>query len=113
MVGGTLYMYGIFVEITQHNRALKRGNEDRRYLVHIDARANLPALYAFVYNAINGGAPIIHGGSRTVSQHHVGVIRLNCRIENWAAADNRGGFDDPLKDGDESQETLDGVQLPS
>src|SRR2546425_3260570 len=106
MVGGTFHMSGIFVEIAQHNCALKRGNEDRRYLVRIYARANLLAIYAFVDNAMNGGAPIIHGGHRTVSQCLVGIIRLNRRVENRAATGYWGIFDDSLKDGDDGQETL-------
>src|SRR5712692_11574213 len=111
MVGGTFHMSWVFVEIAQHNRAFKRGNEDRRYLVRIYARANLLAIYAFVDNAMNGGAPIIHGGSRAVSQRLVGIIRLNRRVENRAATGNRWVFDLALKDGDDGQETLYGVQL--
>ncbi len=101
MVGGTLHVYGVFVEITQHNRALKRGNEDRRYLVSIYSGTNFLALYAFVHDTMDGGAPIIHGGSRAVSQHLVGIIRLDCGIENRAATGNGRVFDDSLKDGDD------------
>src|SRR5437764_15036355 len=107
MIGGPLHMYRIFVETTQHNRALQRGNKDRRYLVCVYSRANLLALYAFVHNTMNGGAPTIHGGSRTVSQRLVGIIRLYSPIENPAATGNRRVFYDPLKDVTDAQETLD------
>jgi hypothetical protein len=103
---------GVFVEITEHNRALKRDNEYRRYLICVYSGANLLALYTFVHDPMNGAAPTIHGGSSAVAQCLVGIIRLNRSIENRAATDNRGVFDDPLKDGDNGQETLYSVQLP-
>src|SRR2546421_9414259 len=112
MTGSTFHMRWIFVEITQHNRALKRGNEDRRHLVCVHPWADLLALYAFVHNTMNGSAPTIHGFSGPPSQRLVGIICLNRRIENRAAASNRRIFYDPLKDRDKSQETLYRVQLP-
>src|SRR2546429_142422 len=112
MVGGPFHVRRIFVEITQHNCTLKRGNEDRCYLVRVYSGTNLLALYAFVHNTLNGGAPTIHGDSRAVSQRLVGIIRLNSHIENRAATGNGRIFDDPLKDGDDGQETLYRVQLP-
>src|SRR5207253_4471848 len=112
MIGSPFHIRRIFIKVTQHNGALKRGNEDRGYLVCVYSRANLLALYAFVHNTMNGGAPTIHGGSRTVSQRLVGIICLDSRIENRAATGNRGVFYDPLKDGNDSQETLYRVPLP-
>src|SRR2546426_1692297 len=112
MIGGTFHVHGVFVEITQHNRALKRDNEYRRYLICVYSGTNLLALYTFVHDPMNGAAPTVHGGSSAVAQCLVGIIRLNRGIENRAATDNRGVFDDPLKDGDDGQETLYRVQLP-
>src|SRR6266705_2583523 len=112
MVGSAFHVYGFFVEITQHYRALERGNEDRRYLVRVYSGANFLALYTFVHNPINGGAPIIHGGSRAVSQRLISIIRLDSCVENRATTNYRGVFCDSLKDGDDGQETLYGVQLP-
>src|SRR5947209_3830221 len=104
MIGSPCHVHGISVEITQHNRAFKRGNEDRRYLVCVYCGANLLALYAFVHNTMNGSAPTVHGASGTVSQGLVGIIGLDSRIENRAATGDRGVFDNPLKDGDDGQE---------
>src|SRR5437764_7684197 len=111
MIGSPFHMDRIFIKITQHNGALKCGNEDRRYLVCVYSWANLLALYAFVHNTMNGSAPTIHGCSRPLSQRLVGIICLNRCIENRAAASNRGVFYHPLKDRDNSQETLYRVQL--
>ncbi len=105
-------MPGFSIEITQHNRALKRGNEDRSYLVRIYSWTNLLALDAFVHNTVNGGAPIIHGRSSAVSQQFVGIICLNRGIENRAAAGNGWVFDLTLKYGDDGQQALYGVELP-
>src|SRR2546421_10256171 len=111
MSGGTVHVNGIFVEITQHKRAFERGNEDRRYLVCVYSGANLLALYAFVHNPLNGGAPIIHGSSRAISKHLIGIISLDRRIHNRAATGNRGVLGFALKDGDDGLETLYGVEL--
>src|SRR5712692_5508088 len=106
MIGSTFHMCRVSVEIAQHKRALERGNENRCYLVRVYAGANLLALYAFVHNAMDGGAPIIHGGSRAVSQHLVGIICLDSGIHNRAATGNRRVVGFALKDGDDGQETL-------
>src|SRR5437588_12251369 len=112
MIGSPFHIDWIFIKITQHNGALKRGNEDRRYLVCIYSWANFLALNTFVHNTMNGSAPTIHGFSGPPSQRLVGIICLNRRIEYRAAASNRRIFYDPLKDRDKSQETLYRVQLP-
>src|SRR5437667_9009175 len=57
MLGSPFHIDRIFIKITQHNGALKRGNEDRRYLVCIYSWANLLALNTFVHNTMNGSAP--------------------------------------------------------
>src|ERR1700694_5652886 len=100
MISSAFHVDGVSIETTQHNRALECGNEDRCNLVRVRCGAHLPALYAFVYNAVDGGAPIVHRGLRAVSQHLVSIIRLNGSIQNRAAASNRRVIGDALKNGD-------------
>src|SRR5439155_1444173 len=66
---------------------------------------------SFGDNAMDGAAQIIHRSSRAISQCIICIICINRCIENRTTPDNRRILYDPLKDSDESQESLSGMQL--
>src|SRR5579859_2574473 len=110
---GAFHIDGVFVEVAQHECAFERSDEERCYFLRVCSGTNLAALYTPVYYTMDGSAPVVHGGSRAVSQHLVGIIGLDCRVQDRTAASHGRIIDLALKDGDDGEQALYGVKLAS
>src|SRR5436305_5273557 len=92
------HMSTIFVETTQHHRALKHADKECRHLVRVHALANLLSFDPPGRNARNGGAPVIHRPASALSQRRVSLPGLNSGSEDRAPTCYRRALHNRRKD---------------